>query len=103
MFDILQKRMAEMIFQPKRVLKTCWVEGRKASNLYMVAGWIVFLPALGFGIVLGETLSADAFLLDARPTLISNIGLLFVLVWLAFTLYAGFMAVATGLMATFRS
>ena len=103
MLEQVQYRMAEVIFRPIRVLRACWVEGRKTSNHYMLAGWTVFLPTLGFGIMLGKGLSSDAFRFDAEPSLIGNIGLFFVLIWLMFTFYAGLMAVVTGLIGTVRS
>lgn len=102
MFEEMQIRMAEVVFRPLRVLKSCWSEGRVTCNRYSLAGWSVFLPALGFGVILGKGLSSEAFRFDREPTLISNIGLIFVAVWLAFTMYAGFMAVATGLIGTVR-
>ncbi len=98
----MQIRMAEVIFRPLRVLKSCWSEGRTTCNRYSLAGWTVFLPALGFGAMLAKGLSSEAFRFDREPTLISNIGLIFVAVWLAFTMYTGFMAVATGLIGTVR-
>ncbi len=103
MLEQIQYRMAEVIFRPIRVLRACWAEGRKTSNHYMLAGWTVFLPALGFGIMLGKGLSSEAFRFDAEPSLIGNIGLSFVLVWLVFTFYAGLMAAVTGLIGTLRN
>lgn len=101
-FEEMQIRMAEVIFRPMRVLKSCWSEGRSTCNRYSLAGLTVFVPALGFGAMLSKGLSSDAFRLDREPTLIFNIGLIFVTVWLAFTMYAGFMAVAAGLIGTVR-
>ena len=60
-----------------QAINTCWRDGP------------FFLPTLGFGIMLGKGLSSDAFRFDAEPSLIGNIGLFFVLVWLVFTFYAG--------------
>jgi len=101
-FEEMQIRMAEVIFRPLLVLKSCWSEGRTTCNRYLLAGWTVFLSALGFGAMLAKGLSSKAFRFDREPTLISNIGLIFVTVWLTFTMYAGFMAVATGLIGTVR-
>ncbi len=37
----MQIRMAEVIFRPLRVLKSCWSEGLTTCNRYLLAGWTV--------------------------------------------------------------
>lgn len=102
MLDRLQYRMAEVIFRPLHVLRTCWTGGRQIRRHYTLAALAVFLPTLGFGLLLGKGLSGEAFRVDADPSLIGNVGIMFVTIWTAFSFYSCLIAVAISLISTVR-
>lgn len=94
--------MAEVIFRPFRVLRCCWAGGRKIAKKYMLSAWMVFLPILGFGLYLGKGLSGPAFRLDAAPSIIGNIGVIFAIIWLVFALYIFMLIMVIGIISYIR-
>src|SRR5690606_17815304 len=86
--DLLQYRMAEMVFGPSRVIRACWRGGRLAMHRYMLAFLTVFLPALGFGIVMGWAMSgSEHCLFGAERTFTRQLGEAFMLIWMIAVLY----------------
>jgi len=102
MFDQLQYRMAEVVFRPFKVLRSCWVRGRQGTRKYTLAAWMVFLPTLGFGLWLGNTLKGPIFSFDAAPSFSGYIGLLLTILWFCFTFYIFVLLMVIGLIRYIR-
>lgn len=101
--DLLQYRMAEIVFRPGRVVRACWRGGRPTINRYMLAFLTVFLPALGFGIVMGWAMSgSEHFLFGAERTFTRQLGEAFMLIWMIAVLYLLAIGITIIVMGWFR-
>lgn len=101
--DQIQYSMAEIVFRPVRVVRTCWRKGRPATGVYNLAIWTLFIPWLGFGAAMAWAMRGDdAFRLDAGPSLAFSVAEWFIVIWVISLLYLLAMSMIIQFIGWFR-